>query len=118
MLSGGDGNDRIVPDDNPAGTRDVARGDAGDDTMVWNPGDDDDINDGGDGNDTSEVNGGSGGEQFTVKPSSVPGRVLFDRTGPTPPGPFNIDIGTTELLRLNAGGGDDTITGAKRVSPG
>ena len=76
MLSGGAGNDRIVPDDNPAGTRDVARGDAGDDTIVWNPGDDDDINDGGDGNDTSEVNGGSGGEQFTVKPSATAGRVL------------------------------------------
>ena len=58
--------------------------------------------------------GGSGGEQFTVNPSATPGRVLFDRTGPTPPGPFNIDIGTTELLRLNAGGGDDTITGAKK----
>ena len=67
--SGGAGNDRIVPDDNPAGTRDVARGDAGDDAIVWNPGDDDDLNDGGDGNDTSEVNGGSGGEQFTVRPS-------------------------------------------------
>jgi Ca2+-binding RTX toxin-like protein len=113
VLSGGAGNDRIVPDDNPAGTRDVARGDAGDDTIVWNPGDDDDVNDGGDGNDTSEVNGGSQGERFTVNPSATAGRVSFDRTGPNPPGPFNIDIGTTELLRLNAGGGDDTITGAK-----
>ena len=116
VLAGGAGNDRIVPDDNPAGTRDVARGDAGDDTIVWNPGDDDDTNDGGDGNDISEVNGGSGGERFTVKPSSVPGRVLFDRTAPTPPGPFNIDIGTTELLRLNAGGGNDVITGAKGLA--
>jgi hypothetical protein len=111
LLAGGNGDDRLVPDDNPAGTRDVARGDAGDDTIVWNPGDDDDVNDGGDGNDTSEVNGGGQGEQFTVKPSATPGRVQFDRTGPTPPGPFNIDIGTTELLRLNAGGGDDTIKG-------
>jgi Ca2+-binding RTX toxin-like protein len=116
VLSGGAGNDRIVPDDNPAGTRDIARGDAGDDTIVWNPGDDDDTNDGGDGNDTSEVNGGGGPERFTVKPSTVPGRVLFDRTGPTPPGPFNIDIGTTELLRLNAGGGDDTIAGASGLA--
>jgi Ca2+-binding RTX toxin-like protein len=112
LLSGGSGNDRLVGDDNPLGTRDDVRGDAGDDTMVWNPGDDDDINEGGDGNDTVEVNGGGGPEDFEVKPSSVPGRVSFDRTGPTPPGPFNIDIGTSERLVLNAGGGDDEIVGS------
>jgi hypothetical protein len=49
------------------------------------------INEGGDGNDTIEVNGG-GGEQFTVAPSVTPGRIAFDRTGPSPiPGPFNLD---------------------------
>jgi Ca2+-binding RTX toxin-like protein len=112
LLSGGPGNDRLVGDDNPLGTRDDVHGDAGDDTMVWNPGDDDDINEGGDGNDTVEVNGGGGPEDFEVKPSSVAGRVSFDRTGPTPPGPFNIDIGTSEHLVLNAGGGDDEIVGS------
>jgi Ca2+-binding RTX toxin-like protein len=116
LLSGGNGNDRLVGDDNPAGTRDDVRGDAGDDTMVWNPGDDDDINEGGEGNDTSEVNGGNGGEDFTVKPSPTAGRVLFDRTGPTPPGPFNVDIGTTEDLLLNAAGGNDRIIGAKGLA--
>jgi Ca2+-binding RTX toxin-like protein len=114
LLSGGNGTDRLVGDDNPAGTRDDVRGDAGDDTMVWNAGDDDDLNEGGEGADTSEVNGGSGGEDFTVKPSPTAGRVLFDRTGPTPPGPFNVDIGTTEDLVLNAGDGNDRIIGAKR----
>jgi Ca2+-binding RTX toxin-like protein len=116
LLSGGNGNDRIVGDNNPAGTRDDMRGDAGDDTMVWNPGDGDDINEGGEGADTSEVNGGSGGEDFTVKPSPTAGRVLFDRTGPTPPGPFNVDIGTTESLVLNAAGGNDEIIGAKGLA--
>jgi Ca2+-binding RTX toxin-like protein len=112
LLSGGNGNDRITGDDNPADTRDNVRGDAGDDTMVWNGGDDDDLNDGGDGNDTTEVNGADAfGEQFTVKPSAMPGFVRFDRTGPTPPGIFNIEIsGTTERLDLNANGGDDTVT--------
>jgi Ca2+-binding RTX toxin-like protein len=81
--------------------------------MVWNPGDGDDLNEGGDGNDTVEVNGGNGGEQFTVQPSEVPGRVLFDRTGPTPPGPFNLDIGTSERIDLNANGGDDTLAVAQ-----
>ena len=113
-LKGGNGNDRITPDDNPAGTRDVANGDAGDDTIVWNGGDDDDINDGGDGNDTSVVNGATAAERFTIKPGA-PGRVKFDRTS-TNPAPFNIDIGSTELLRLNANGGDDRIVGFKGVA--
>jgi Ca2+-binding RTX toxin-like protein len=115
-LSGDAGNDRLVGDNNPLNTRDESLGGAGDDTMVWNPGDGDDINEGGDGNDTTEVNGGGGPEDFEVKPSAVPGRVSFDRTGPTPPGPFNIDIGTTEQLVLNAGAGDDEIAGSKGLA--
>jgi Ca2+-binding RTX toxin-like protein len=115
LIKGGAGNDRIIGDNNPAGTRDDSRGDAGDDTLVWNPGDGDDLNEGGDGNDTIEVNGGGGGEVFEVKPSTTSGRVLFDRTGPTPPGPFNLDIGTSERLDLNANGGDDSLNAAGPV---
>jgi len=80
--------------------------------MVWNPGDDDDINEGGDGNDTVEVNGG-GPEEFEVKPAAVPGRVSFDRTNRAP---FNIDIGSSEQLVLNAGDGDDKIAGSKGLA--
>src|SRR5829696_753469 len=116
LITGGAGNDRIVGGRNPANTRDTMLGDAGDDTLVWNPGDGDDTMDGADGNDTIEVNGGAGGEQFTVKPSSTPGRVQFDRTGPTPPGPFNLDIGTAERLDMNANGGDDTVTAANGLN--
>jgi Ca2+-binding RTX toxin-like protein len=114
-LSGGNDNDRIVPDDNPAGTRDIARGDAGNDTIVWNGGDDDDINDGGDGDDTSVVNGAPADERFTIKPSTTAGRVQFDRTSQNP-APFNIDIGTTEHLQLNANAGDDVIKGFAGLS--
>ena len=117
LLTGGNGNDRLIGDNNAAGTRDVSRGDAGDDTMVWNPGDGDDVNEGGDGSDTVEVNGGGGGEVFEVKASAIPGRVAFDRTGPNPPGPFNIDIGTSERLDLNANGGDDSLNAAG-IAPG
>ena len=60
-----------MPDDNPAGTRDDARGDAGNDTIIWNGGDDDDLNDGGDGDDTSHVNGATANETFTVKPCAT-----------------------------------------------
>jgi Ca2+-binding RTX toxin-like protein len=70
--------------------------------------------DGQNGNDTTEVNGGSGAEEFTVKPSATtPGRVDFDRVDPAP---FNLDIGTTENLQLNAGGGNDEIKGAKGLA--
>jgi Ca2+-binding RTX toxin-like protein len=119
LIEGGEGDDRIVPDDNPPlpGPRDDARGGAGNDTIVWNGGDDDDLNEGGDGVDTIEVNGAAAGEQFTVKPSATAGRILFDRTGPTPPGVFNIDIGTAERLDLNAAGGDDTLTADDGFDP-
>ena len=75
--------------------------------MIWNPGEGTDLNEGGAGTDTVEVNGGNGAETFTVTPNGS--RVRFDRTDP---GPFSIDIGTTENLVLNANGGDDTITAA------
>jgi hypothetical protein len=119
LLSGGPGNDRLVGDDNAPNTRDDVRGDAGDDTMVWNGGDDDDLNDGGDGNDTVEVNGADAfGEEFTVKRSTLlPNGVRFDRLGPTPPGPFNIEISeNSERLDLNANGGDDSITTRRGVT--
>jgi Ca2+-binding RTX toxin-like protein len=116
LLDGGGGNDRIVPDDNPAGTRDDALGGDGDDTIVWNGGDDDDLNEGGAGNDTSEVNGANVDEEFTINPSATPGRVLFDRLAAPGPGPFNIDIGTTEVLHLEARAGDDRIEGEEGIA--
>jgi Ca2+-binding RTX toxin-like protein len=109
-LDGGDDNDTIVPDDNPAGTLDIARGGNGNDTITWNGGDDNDVNDGGDGNDTSVINGATAAERFTIKPGATAGRVQFDRTSDNP-APFSVDIGTTELLRLNANDGDDRIKG-------
>jgi Ca2+-binding RTX toxin-like protein len=116
LIDGAAGNDQIAADNNPLHTRDNVRGGPGNDTMTWNPGDGDDVNEGGDDNDTVVVNGGSVDEDFRVKPSSTPGRVSFDRTGPTPPGPFNIDIGTSENLVLNAGAGNDTIKGSKGLA--
>ena len=73
--------------------------------MVWNPGDDTDLNEGGAGTDTVEVNGGNGAEQFTTTANGT--RVRFDRLNPAP---FSIDIGTSEKLVLNANGGDDSFS--------
>src|SRR5262249_56618235 len=92
VLTGGDGDDQVF-------------GEAGNDRMIWNPGDDTDLNEGGAGTDTVEVNGGNGAEAFTVTANGT--RVRFDRLSP---GPFSIDIGTSENLVLNMNGGDDSFS--------
>jgi Ca2+-binding RTX toxin-like protein len=102
QLFGGSGNDTLT---GGVGT-DQAFGQAGNDRMIWNPGDGSDLNEGGDGADTVEVNGGDVAEAFTV--DAVGARVLFKRVDP---GPFTIDIGTSESLVLNAKGGNDTFAG-------
>ena len=79
----------------------------GDDTLVWNPGDGDDTMDGQAGTDRPRSTAATAASSSRIRPSAIQGRVRFDRTGPTPPGPFNLDIGTTEVLDLNANGGND-----------
>src|SRR5262249_28998832 len=78
VLTGGKGNDQIF-------------GEAGDDRMIWNPGDGSALNEGGAGNDTVEVNGGNASELFTITANGS--RVRFDRVSP---GPFFLDIGSSE----------------------
>ncbi len=97
-LFGGSGNDTLTGGD----ADDQMFGEAGDDRMIWNPGDDSDLMEGGAGIDTAEVNGGGGGEVFSLTANGA--RVRFDRVDPAP---FAIDIGTTENLVLNANGGND-----------
>src|SRR5690606_31266744 len=80
--------------------------------MIWNPGDDTDLNEGGDGRDMVEVNGGGGAEEFTETPNGA--RVRFDRVSPAP---FSIDIGTSEGLLLRMNGGDDSFTGSTGLAP-
>ena len=81
-------------------------------SMIWNGGDDNDVNDGGDGNDTVQVNGATVGEEFTIGAGTVPGRAAFERLNTTPVGGFTIDIGTSEKLDLNANDGDDKVNAA------
>jgi len=110
ILLGKGGDDRLfgaAGDDTLTGGvgTDQVFGQSGNDRMIWNPGDGTDLNEGGAGIDTVEVNGGNGSEIFTVTPNG--NRVRFDRTDP---GPFSIDIGTSENLVVNMNGGDDTFT--------
>lgn len=97
QLFGGSENDRLTGGD----ADDQAFGEAGNDRMIWNPGEDTDLNEGGAGTDQVEVNGG-GSENFRATANGT--RVRFDRLSPAP---FSVDIGTSENLILNAGGGDD-----------
>ena len=57
------------------------------------------------------MNGGNGAESFTATANGT--RVRFDRITP---GPFSIDIGTSEFLVLNANGGDDSFTGGSGLA--
>src|SRR5207344_3056912 len=84
---------------------------AGNDRLIWNPGEDNDLNEGGDDVDTVEVNGGNGAETFTVTPNGT--RVRFDRTSPAP---FFLDIGTSENLVVNMNGGDDAFTASNGLA--
>ncbi|HET7204015.1 MAG TPA: calcium-binding protein, partial [Steroidobacteraceae bacterium] len=101
VLYGGAGNDVLTGGD----ADDQMYGEAGDDRMIWNPGDDSDLMEGGSGTDTAEVNGGGGAEVFTVTANGT--RVRLDRLDPAP---FNLDIGTTENVVVNMGGGDDRFS--------
>ena len=101
QLFGGAGDDVLVGGDGD----DLMFGGAGNDRMIWNPGDDTDLMEGGDGLDTAEVNGGGGAEVFTVTANGT--RVRFDRLDPAP---FSLDIGTTEQLELDMGGGNDRFS--------
>ncbi len=101
FLFGGAGNDTLTGGD----ADDQMFGEGGNDRLIWNPGDDTDLFEGGAGTDTAEVNGGGGGEIFTLTANGT--RVRFDRLDPAP---FAIDIGTTERLELNMGGGNDSFS--------
>jgi Ca2+-binding RTX toxin-like protein len=90
-LVGGPGADTVV-------------GSAGDDRIIWNPGDGSDTNDGGAGNDRVVVNGSDGSNSFSMGNTAV--AAGFDLRFV---GPFTIDIRDAETLEVNGRGGDDSI---------
>ncbi|MFI0845721.1 beta strand repeat-containing protein [Mesorhizobium sp. IMUNJ 23232] len=101
VLNGNGGNDTLAG----GGGSDQMLGGAGNDRMIWNSGDGTDLMEGGDDIDTAEANGGSGDETFAVTANGT--RVRFDRIDPDP---SFLDIGTTESLVVNMGGGNDKIS--------
>jgi hypothetical protein len=106
-LRGGAGND--ILNGGPGGPGfEPHLGGNGDDTMVWNPGDGNDLNEGGAGIDTLLFNGSAGNEIMAAVANGA--RVTFTRNL----GNIIMDVGTTERLTVNALGGDDSIA----VGPG
>lgn len=101
MLFGGSAADTLTGGDGD----DQAFGQSNDDQLIWNPGDDSDLKEGGAGVDRVEVNGGNGDEVFTTTANGT--RVRFDRLSP---GPFFLDIGTSESLVVNMNGGQDSFS--------
>jgi Ca2+-binding RTX toxin-like protein len=97
VLTGGDGNDRIVGQQQ----NDSMFGGSGDDTLVWDPGDANDLVEGQAGNDTMEFNGAAGGDAFEA--SAVAGRLRFTRNL----GNIVMDVDDTERLDLRPLSGQD-----------
>jgi Ca2+-binding RTX toxin-like protein len=108
LLFGGSGNDTLM---GGAGN-DQMFGQGGDDRMIWNPGGGSDLMEGGAGIDTAEINGGNASEVFALTANGA--RVHFDRLDPAP---FSLDIGTTEKIVVNMGGGDDTFSATGNLAP-
>jgi len=76
---------------------------AGDDTFVWNPGDDNDTLEGQDGFDRMVFNGSNAAEQITISPNG--GRVIFFRDVAN----VLMDLNDVEGIDFNALGGADTV---------
>jgi Ca2+-binding RTX toxin-like protein len=98
-ITTGDGADRILGDRG----NDTINAAGGDDTMVWTNGDGDDTLNGDAGFDVVENDLGAADDISTLKMEN--GRVRYDRTN----APFNLSIGSTELMQLNTFGGNDSL---------
>jgi Ca2+-binding RTX toxin-like protein len=107
LLFGGAGNDVLTGGD----ADDQMFGEGGDDLLIWNPGDDTELFEGGSGIDTAQVNGGNGGEIFTLTANGT--RVRFDRLDPAP---FAVDGGTLERFVVTMNGGDDRFSATGNIA--
>lgn len=99
VIVAGNGNDLVEGD---AGGDLAALGN-GNDRFVWNPGDGDDTVWGGRGTDTLEFNGSDGAELMTVTTQGSGFRFFRDL------GDITVDATGTEVIEVNALGGDDRI---------
>jgi Ca2+-binding RTX toxin-like protein len=83
---------------------DVLTGGDGDDTAFWFPGDGNDSVDGGPGQDRLEFVSSDADETMNITPNGERVRLFRQQ------GAITMDIGTTELVRVDGRGGNDLIT--------
>jgi Ca2+-binding RTX toxin-like protein len=112
VIHGNDGNDRITAGPNDDAAQETVFGDAGNDVLIWNNGDDNDINEGGDGADETLINNGTGDDQMKVS-APVAGRTLFERSNNA----FNVDMATEKLSIVSFAGADKLETAAGVTIP-
>jgi Ca2+-binding RTX toxin-like protein len=113
VIHGNDGNDRITAGpSNDTPDPEIVFGDAGNDVLIWNNGDDNDINEGGDGADETLINNGTGDDQMKVS-APVAGRTLFERSNNA----FNVDMATEKLSIVSFAGADKLETAAGVTIP-
>ncbi|MDA0165274.1 hypothetical protein OM076_33710 [Solirubrobacter ginsenosidimutans] len=105
-ITTGAGPDRILGDRG----NDTLNGAGGDDTIVWTNGDGNDVMNGDAGFDVIENDLGNADDNSFIKLEN--GRVRYDRTN----APFNLSIGSAELMQLNTFGGNDTLHTAQDVT--
>jgi Ca2+-binding RTX toxin-like protein len=113
-LEGGAGDDRLTGGPNNAAkpAKEPISGGEGNDVMIWNNGDGDDINAGGDGADETLFNNGTADDVMTVS-SLAGGAHRLNRVGAA----IEIDIAaSTERLNINAFSGADTLTSTAGVT--
>jgi hypothetical protein len=92
VLSGGSAVDRLL-------------GETGNDRIIWAAEQGDDFVEGGADNDIAEINGDDSSEAFSVSADGARVRVVRSTARSS-----NLDIGTVEVLLVNANGGNDTMS--------
>jgi Ca2+-binding RTX toxin-like protein len=113
-INGGLGNDRITAGKNPGPAIEQIHGDAGNDVMIWNNGEGNDLNDGGDGVDETLIVEGTGADDNHVDPAPTAGQIRFSRAVA---GQFTVDMtATTDKLSVTSFSGDDKLTTAPGIA--
>jgi Ca2+-binding RTX toxin-like protein len=108
VLHGDAGDDTILGGGSPTASPDRLFGDAGEDTFIWHDGNGNFQVEGGTEVDTLIINGDGNSEPDEVfSVATVGARVVAMRKSPDPI--ISIDTADTEVLRLNAQSGNDTI---------
>jgi len=101
QIDGGDGNDRITAF---RGSETAILGGNGNDVIIWNNGDGNDVNVGGPGIDETLITQGNADDVSAI--TQVGATVHFERTN----APFTVDSNEMEKLTLTSFSGNDTLT--------